>query len=405
MGLRASRRRRRRRRAIAWTATGLALLLVAAGAVWVVALAGDPSGDAQIAAADGAAAPPGTQPPTTTTVPPVPSDARRLHLIRTVTGNIAPKSVVASGTGLVTAQNMMYRHSVTVYDAEGNLVATIPDSVDLAAFGIGGHPGVSRGAPVEAAFAPNRRHLYVSNYSMYGEGFGPEGSDSCTAGQHYDDSFVYRIDTTTMAIDRVIPVGAVPKYVEVSPDGRYVLVTNWCSYDLSIVDAKSATTLARVPLGAWPRGIAVDPASTTAYVAVMGENTVARVDLASGQVTARWPVGVAPRHIVMDGLGAHLFVTLNGEGNVVKMDPLTGEVVARVRSGTTPRTMVMAPDGRSLYVVNYDDSTITKLATADLSVLQVLATNEHPIGITYEASKGRIWVAGYAGSLQLYDDE
>ena len=54
---------------------------------------------------------------------------------------------------------------------------------------------------------------------------------------------------------------------------------------------------------------------------------------------------------------------------------------------------------------NYDDSTITKLATADLSVLQVLATNEHPIGITYEASKGRIWVAGYAGSLQLYDDE
>ena len=64
----------------------------------------------------------------------------------------------------------------------------------------------------------------------------------------------------------------------------------------------------------------------------------------------------------------------------------------------------MAPDGRSLYVVNYDDSTITKLATADLSVLQVLATNEHPIGVTYEPTAGRLWVAGYAGSLQLYDD-
>lgn len=66
--------------------------------------------------------------------------------------------------------------------------------------------------------------------------------------------------------------------------------------------------------------------------------------------------------------------------------------------------MTIAPDGRSLYVVNYDDSTITKLATADLAVLQVLETNEHPIGVTFEPAAGRLWVAGYAGSLQLYDD-
>lgn len=381
------------------------LLLVVAGAAGAVVLRDGSSSGARVGAGAATGAVATTVPaPPTTTVPPVPSDQRRLDLVRTVTGDIAPKSVVASGTGLVTAQNMMYRHSVTVYDAEGNLVATIPDSVDLAAFGIEGHPGVSRGAPVEAAFAPDKRHFYVSNYSMYGEGFGPEGSDSCTPGQHFDDSFVYRISVETMAIDQVIPVGAVPKYVEVSPDGKYLLATNWCSYDLSIVDARSRRTLARVPLGAWPRGIAVSPDSKTAYVAVMGDNTVARVDLASASVTATWPVGSAPRHAIVDPTGGFLYVTLNGEGNVVKVDTGTGAVVARERSGTTPRTMVMAPDGRSLYIVNYDDSTITKMATADLGVLQVLATNEHPIGITYEPTTGRVWVAGYAGSLQLYDD-
>ena len=36
---------------------------------------------------------------------------------RSSSGNISPKSVAASGAGYVTAQNMMYRHSVTVYDA------------------------------------------------------------------------------------------------------------------------------------------------------------------------------------------------------------------------------------------------------------------------------------------------
>ena len=374
------------------------LLMIVAGAAGAMVVGGSgPSGaEAEIA--------PAVPQPTTTTVPPVPSDQRRLTLIRTVTGNIAPKSVVASRAGLVTAQNMMYRHTVTVYDANGDLIATIPDSVELAAFGIAGHPGMSRGAPVEAAFAPDGKHLYVTNYSMYGEGFGPEGSDSCTSSQQYDDSFVYRIAVKTMAIDQVIPVGAVPKYVEVSPDGRYLLVTNWCSYDMSIVDAESQQSLGRVPLGAWPRGIAVSPDSKTAYVAVMGDNTVARVDLTTATVTATWPVGNAPRHSIVDPTGAFLYVTLNGEGNVVKIDTATGAVVARERSGTTPRTMVMAPDGRSLYVVNYDDSTITKMATADLGVLQVKPTNEHPIGITYEPTTGRVWVAGYAGSLQLYDD-
>ena len=378
----------------------VAVLLVG-GAVAVGGLIGGSGSRATVDAnVAGTAAPT----PTTTTVPPVPSDARTLHLVRTVVGNIAPKSVVASGTGLVTAQNMMYRHSVTVYDANGDLVTTIPDSVDLATFGIAGHAGTSQGAPVEAAFTPDHTHFYVTNYSMYGAGFGPEGSDSCTASQHFDDSFVYRIDVKTMAIDQVIPVGAVPKYVAVTPDAKTVLVTDWCSYDMTVIDAKTAHPVARVPLGAWPRGIAVDPASTTAFVAVMGDDSVARVDLASRTVTATWPVGAAPRHVVMDPAGTALYVTLNGAGTVVKLDPHTGATLAEARSGAAPRTMVMAPDGRSLYVVNYDDSTITKLATADLAVLQVLPTDEHPIGITYEPSRGRVWVAGYAGSLQIYDD-
>ena len=400
VGRREQRRRRRRRTAVAVGCGVVAVVALGGGILWATG-----RGDSSPAAVGvDAAGEPVVTAPTTTTVPPTPSDQRRLSLVRTVTGNIAPKSVVASGNGLVTAQNMMYRHSVTVYDADGNLVATIPDSVDLAAFGIQGHPGVVQGAPVEAAFTPDEKHVYVTNYSMYGAGFGPEGSDSCTASQQFDDSYVYRISLDTMAIDQVIPVGAVPKYVEVSPDGKTLLVTNWCSYDLSIIDTKTRQARARVPLGAWPRGIAVSPDSKTAYVAVMGDNTVMRVDLATAAVTATWPVGNAPRHAIVDPTGAFLYVTLNGEGNVVKVDTATGAVVARERSGTTPRTMVMAPDGRSLYVVNYDDSTITKMATADLSVLQVLATNEHPIGITYEPTTGRVWVAGYAGSLQLYDD-
>ena len=106
-----------------------------------------------------------------------PSDQRRLSLLRTIGGHISPKSVAASDTGLVFAQNMMYTHTVTVYTSKGSLAKTIPDTVVMAKFGFPGHPGVTHGAPVEAAFTPDAKYVYVSNYSMYGTGFGPEGDD------------------------------------------------------------------------------------------------------------------------------------------------------------------------------------------------------------------------------------
>src|SRR3712207_4851049 len=163
---------------------------------------------------------------------------RRLVEVRRIGGDISPKSVTATGKGLVFAQNMMYRHTVTVYDRDFRLVATISDKVRLSDFGHD-RKGTYRGAPVEAAATPDGRFVYVSNYSMYGDGF-REGSDTCSPRDGYPDSYVYRIDTATLRIDQVIEVGAVPKFLAVTPDGATLLVTNWCSYDLSVVDTATA---------------------------------------------------------------------------------------------------------------------------------------------------------------------
>ena len=85
-----------------------------------------------------------------TATPPTPAIDRPLRLERTITGAISPKLVVATGTGLVFAQNMMYRHTMTAYNDAGSLVKTIPDGVDLAHFGYAGHAGVSRARPGKA---------------------------------------------------------------------------------------------------------------------------------------------------------------------------------------------------------------------------------------------------------------
>ena len=93
---------------------------------------------------------------------------------------------------------------------------------------------------------------------MYGADFGPEGSDNCRGPGGLSPSYLYRINIASLAIDGVAQVGMVPKYVAVTPDDRYVLVSNWCSYDLSVVDRATFKEIRRIPLGAYPRGIAVN---------------------------------------------------------------------------------------------------------------------------------------------------
>jgi YVTN family beta-propeller protein len=376
---------------------------------------GSPSAMGPDRAADGGSPTTGPSQPavtvaTSVATPLPPTAALRLRRLRTIvateeTGQLSPKSIVASGTGVVYAQNMIYSHSITAFDADGDYVATIPDAVELARFGITGFPpGTVRGGPVELAFSPDRTKAYTSNYSMFGPGFAHPGGDACEPSSGVDPSFVYRIDVATHRIDQVIQVGSVPKYVATTPDGRYVLVTNWCTDDLSVIDVGAGREVRRLPMGRHPRGIGVSPDSRRAYVAIMGGREIKVVDLASFGVVTLGDAGAGPRHIVSSPDGAYLYVTLNMDGRIAKIDARSGAAVATVATGEEPRSMDIAADGQSLYVVNYESSTVSKVTTADMAEVQELPTARHPIGVTYDRGTGRVWVACYEGEIEIFED-
>jgi YVTN family beta-propeller protein len=326
-----------------------------------------------------------------------------MTLKKTISGKISPKSVVYSGKGLFFAQNMMYSHTITVYDREFNLVKTIPDTINLGKFGFSKFQGDYQGAPVEAAFSPDGKYAYISNYQMYGKGFNKPGSDRCSP-SGYDPSFVYRIDTQKLTIDKVIQVGAVPKYTAVSPDNHLVLVSNWCSWDLSIIDSKKFQEIKRVELGAYPRGIVVDKNSENAYIAVMGSSDIAKVNLKDFSVNWFKNVGNAPRHLNISPDSKYLYATLNGEGRIAKIDLNTGKVIDKVSTGRAPRSMVISDNGAYLYVVNYFSNTVSKVSTSDMKIVQTVNVNSSPIGITFDPQTKQVWVACYSGSIMVFQD-
>jgi YVTN family beta-propeller protein len=319
--------------------------------------------------------------------------------------DLQPKSIVASGDGLFFAQNMMYRHNVAIYDRAGNKLATIPDEVDLAAFGVG--EGVVQGSPVEAAFTPDGRFVYVSNYKIFGSGYSAVADDECNRG-NWEDSFVYKIDVDTFEIVAVISTGAVPKFMAVSPDGSTLVVSNWCGFDVSFIDIATDTEVARVDVGRHPRGVAIDKDSQVAYVTVMGEHRIDMLGLQSHQVLRSYDtsvVGTTPRHILLSDDDRYLYVSNHKMNMVRKIDLSSGAVVGTAGTGTETRTMALSDDGESLYVVNYQDGTVSKVRTSDMEILQTVYSGTHPVGITYDADTRQVWVANYAGTLRVFLDE
>ena len=159
---------------------------------------------------------------------------------------------------------------------------------------------------------------------------------------------MYRVSLKTLAIDSVAQVGMVPKYVAVTPDDKYVLVSNWCSYDLSILDYNTLHE--------------VQAASTSARTHAASRSTRRRRRVRRGHGLVRRRahrshersrssyfrgVGNSPRHLVLSPDGTRLFVTLNGDNRVVAVDTATGQVVrARPRPAPNRGAWRSRPTGR-----------------------------------------------------------
>ena len=330
--------------------------------------------------------------------------APSMKLIHTINGSIAPKSVRSSSDGVVSAHNMMYRHSVTVYDAKTfKLIHTISDSVSLKDFGFSNYSGNYKGAPVEGTFSPDGKYLYVSNYAMYGKGFNKEGTDTCSPANGYDKSFVYRINRSNYQIDAVYPVGSVPKVVEVTPDNKYVLVANWCSYTVSVISVEKNKVVKTVKIGRYPRGIAINNDSTKAYVAEMGGNRIHVIDM-QDFTTTYIPIGSNPRAIVLSPDNSMMYVTMNLSGKVASWDLVNNKAGKSVKTGNAARSLAINADGSHLFVVNYKSDTMSRVRTSDMKVTQNINVCNEPIGITYDNPTGNTWIACYKGQIKIYSN-
>jgi YVTN family beta-propeller protein len=331
------------------------------------------------------------------------SQSRRIIKKEEIRDGISPKSIVTNGNGLFSAQNMMYRHTITVYGANGNRKAKIRDEVNLNDFGYSEYGRSSfKGAPVEAVFTKDGKYLWVSNYNMVGEGFDNPGCDACH-GDEFDPSFLYKIDMSSFEIVGVVKVGSVPKFLAISEDQNILVVSNWSSGDVSIVDLSTEKEVKRIRVGPHPRGVDITEDSKTAFITVMGSTKIAEINLQTYETSYIKDIGRSPRSLILSDSDSTFYVSLNSGSSVIKYNRYTKEKV-KCRTASGPRSMCLSPQGDYLYVVNYFDNSFSKIQTKNMEVAEKVKTSEKPIGICANWEASEIWVACYSGRIEIFKD-
>jgi YVTN family beta-propeller protein len=131
------------------------------------------------------------------------------------------------------------------------------------------------GAVNAIAITPDGRYLYLP-YVLFNSTDSPP-------------EIVAIIDTVTNMVVQTVqvetaPFGATLTGVAVTPDGKYVYVSNQASNSVAVIDTVSNTIVKTISVGASPAGVAVTPDGKYVYVSNQASNGVSVIKTASNTV-------------------------------------------------------------------------------------------------------------------------
>jgi YVTN family beta-propeller protein len=280
------------------------------------------------------------------------------------------------------------------------MVFEVPSNRRLATIKVGREPH-------EVAATPDGRKAYVANARG--------GSVSVV------NLKTYEVARTLRSANLALPHG-----LEVTPDGRYLLVTSEDSRRLFLVDVvrdaivKTITTtqkrahmvsifkggrracvaniesdsvtllslpdmriLRHLKVGDGPEGIAVTPNGKWILVALQGSDQMAILSASGGEVLARLPTGRTPVRVAVTPNSFTALVSNRGSNDVTLLDLLTRRVRANVPVGRRPGGVVAHPRGTRAYVCNNDSNTVSVVSITGAEVTAEIETGAHPDGITF----------------------
>lgn len=263
--------------------------------------------------------------------------------------------------------------------------------------------------PVEACFSHNDEILWVSLHNAHGIVPFKLNALNKKPLESFAQKKVYiKKDGSTKKDSVYIPfikTGKTPKVIARTGDSKFVLVSNWHSNNVSVLQANDSVlpygkVIATIPVAAIPRGIVVDDVNNKSYIAIMGGKTISVVDNTTWKIEKNLQVSSTPRHIVMDNK-SRLFVSYNSIGKIACINPSTGATLFSASTNSQPRTIMLSKNQQFLFVTCYSGNTLDvfKINDNSFTKLYSLECKGKPVGVDiYEDdAKLEAWVCNYVG--------
>lgn len=209
----------------------------------------------------------------------------------------------------------------------------------------------------------------------------------------------------------LIKTGKTPKIISRTADNKYLLVSNWHSYNVSVLEMDKdqypyAKVIGTVPVSSIPRGIVIDDKANRSFVAIMGGATITVINNTVWMKEGDINVESNPRHIVMDTSG-HLFVSYNKLAKIACIEAETGKTLFTAPTHAQPRTIILSKNHKFLFVTCYNSDFVDVFRINDDNFQKIasLPCKGHPVGVDVFEDNERLeaWVCSYSnGSISVF---
>ena len=267
--------------------------------------------------------------------------------------------------------------------------------------------------PVEACLSHNDKILWVSLHNA--EGIVPIRIDSLAANNDSQPATPSKMITVVYPESKLkdsiyvplIKTGKTPKIISKTADSKYLLVSNWHSYNVSVLETNIdeypyAKVVSTIPVPAIPRGVVVDDKNNRSYVAIMGGASITAINNTVWMKEDNINVASNPRHIVMDS-SSRLFVSYNRLAKIACVDGASGNTLFTASTAAQPRTIILSKNHKFLFVTCYSSDTVQvfKINESGFSKVISLPCKGHPVGVDIfeDNDKLEAWVCSYSNGL------
>jgi PQQ-dependent catabolism-associated beta-propeller protein len=183
-----------------------------------------------------------------------------------------------------------------------------------------------------------------------------------------------------------------------------IFVSNEKDNTITVLDGKTFDILKTVAVGARPRGIVLSRDGKSLYICTSDADHIEVADLASLKVIRILPSNPDPEFLALSHDGKTLYVANEDNSEVSVLDVADGRITSEILVGVEPEGMAVSPDDKTVLCTSETTSMAHFIDVTAYTVRASVLVGSRPRFAAFTQDGKRIWVSSeVAGTVAVID--